>query len=384
MRAPVTAVRLGRLAVRDFRSWAQADLSLDGRSVVLVGANGAGKTNLLEALSMLGLGRGLRHARLHELPRIGGSGGWAVSATLGGDTRLGVGASAEAPGRRECRIDGCSVSGPSAFAEHLRLLWLTPAQDRLFADGASERRRFFDRMAQAREPAHGRAAAAYDLALRQRQRLLEEQSGAEAWLDALEAQMAESGVALAAARRETMSALAAADVGDLQEIFPAADLALEGDIEALLERAPAADVEAEFAARLRRERRADAAAGRPLAGPHRSDLLVSHRKSGRPARVCSTGEQKGLLVGLILAQARSLALEASFRGEKAPLVLLLDEIAAHFDEERRRALFEILDELGFQTFMTGTDKSLFAALGSRAQGFEARGGALVETELGRA
>lgn len=382
--APQASARFRRLTLTDFRSYARAEIALDGRPVVLAGPNGAGKTNILEALSLIGPGRGLRTARLDELPRIEGTGGWAVAARLeaaGDERKLGVGASADAPDRRQCRLDDASVSGPSAFADCVRFLWLTPAQDRLFVEGAGERRRFLDRMTLAHDPAHGRAANAYEQAMRSRQRLLEERSRDEAWLAALEAQMAEAGVAIAASRRDMASALAAAEVADIADVesaFPGADIALEGHIETMLASAPAAEVEEAFAARLKANRRADAEAGRALIGPHRSDLLVTHRTKGRPARLCSTGEQKALLVGLVLANARALYLASRFRG-RAPLILLLDEIAAHLDEKRRAALYDILSALGFQAFMTGTDHSLFSAWGGRAQSFSVADGEITET-----
>lgn len=380
------SARFRRLTLTDFRSYARADIALDGRPVVLSGANGAGKTNILEAISLIGPGRGLRSSRLDELPRIGGAGGWAVSVRLDDgedERRLGVGASAAAPDRRACRIDETSVSGPSAFAEHVRFMWLTPAQDRLFMEAPGERRRFLDRMTLARDAAHGRAASEYELAMRQRQKLLDERNGDVAWLAALEAQMAAAGVAIAAARRETAGALAAADVAEAAEgggVFPGADIALEGLIETALDHAPAADIEEDFAERLKGNRRADTEAGRALIGPHRSDLLVMHREKRRPARLCSTGEQKALLIGLVLANARALAIASRFgAGARAPLVLLLDEIAAHLDENRRAALFNIIDALGFQAFMTGTDHSLFTAWAGRAQGFTVADGAITET-----
>ncbi|MFQ5564160.1 MAG: DNA replication/repair protein RecF [Parvularculaceae bacterium] len=383
--AATRRARLRRLTLSDFRSYQNADINLDGRCVAFVGPNGAGKTNILEAISLMGSGRGLRGARLEDLPRIGGPGGWAVSLRLedGEDElRLGVGASQSAPDRRTCRIDGRAATGPSAFARHLRFLWLTPAQDRLFADGAAERRRFVDRMALAQDAAHAGARSAFEHAMRQRQRLLEDGGRDSAWLTALEAQMAESGVALAAARRETAARLAAEEVTGDDGLFPAADIALEGDLESALERAPAAAVEEDYAARLKRQRRADAEAGRALVGPHRSDLLVVDRAKGRPARLCSTGEQKALLIGLVLANARALARRARIgAADAAPLVLLFDEIAAHLDPDRRGRLFDILDELGFQVFMTGTDKALFSAWGDRAQMFEVAAGSVVETNL---
>lgn len=374
------SARVRRLTLTNFRSYDRIDLEFDGRPVALSGPNGAGKTNILEAISLLGPGRGVRHARLDELPRIGGAGGWAVSARLqcdGDERTLGVGSGDGEVDRRVCRIDGAAASGPSAFADCMRLVWLTPAQDRLFVDGAGERRRFLDRMAMALDPAVARVASDYETAMRQRQRLLDEKSRDDAWISALELRMAENGVALAAARRDMAGALVAAAVEDDAAAFPAADIALEGAIEAMLAYQPAADVEEDFAARLKANRRIDADAGRALEGPHRCDLLVTHRAKGRPARLCSTGEQKALLIGLVLANARALSLKPG----GAPLVLLLDEIAAHLDEARRAALFDILDGLGFQCFMTGTDAALFDAWGPRAQSFEVNGGGAAEIFL---
>lgn len=382
--AAARPARVVGLALSDFRSYASVELALDGRPVALVGRNGAGKTNLLEALSLLGPGRGLRGAALADLPREEGTGGWAVSARLDEDgvaTRVGVGTVASAPNRRVVRIDGAAASGPAALARRLRFVWLTPAQDRLFLDGAGERRRFLDRMAASRDAAHAEAHGAFELAMRQRQKLLDEGSRDDAWLSALEWKMAEAGVVVAAARRETAGAIAAADVA-ADWGFPAADLALEGELETALEREPAAAVEEAYADDLRRRRAMDAAAGRALCGPHRSDLRVSHREKGREARLCSTGEQKALLIGLVLANARALALESGFRGTAAPLVLLLDEIAAHLDEARRAALYDILHALGFQVFMTGTDAALFSAWGPRAQAFAVADGRLTEFKLG--
>jgi DNA replication and repair protein RecF len=368
--------RIRRLALSDFRSFERLDLEFDGRPVALTGANGVGKTNLLEAISLLGPGRGLRRARLEELSRIGGSGAWSVSARLscaGDEIALGVGG-VEGEGRRRCRVDGETAKGPSALGERVSLIWLTPAQDRLFVEGAADRRRFLDRIAAALDPANARIAAAYESAMLRRQRLLEDESADGAWIEALEIQMAEHGVALAASRRDTAGALAAAAAEDDGGVFPAADIALEGVIESALAHAPAAEVEEDFAARLRAMRRRDAAAGRALDGPHRSDFVVTHRGKRRAARLCSTGEQKALLIGLVLAGARALSL----RPDAPPLVLLLDEIAAHLDERRRSALFDILHGLDFQCFMTGTDESLFRAWGARAQAFEVRDGAAFE------
>ncbi len=370
--------RITRLTITDFRSYAKADIRFDGRPVAISGANGAGKTNILEAISLIGPGRGVRGARLDELPRIGGSGGWAVSARLDDgedERRFGVGANAASPSRRVCRIDDGDASGPGAFADHLRFLWLTPAQDRLFMEGAGDRRRFLDRMTLAHDAQHGRRSTAYEQAMRQRQRLLEDGARDDEWLGAVEAQMAEAGAAIAAARRAMTLRLAGAAVTEESGAFPAADISLDGELEQALERQSVEEVAREFADKLRSCRRLDAEAGRALAGPHRSDLQTVHRAKGRPARLCSTGEQKALLIGLVLANARALAAGR----EGAPLILLLDEIAAHLDPDRRAALFAIIDDLGFQAFMTGTDKALFEAWEARAQHFEARDGALHET-----
>ena len=355
-------------------------MDFDGRPAAIAGANGAGKTNILEAISLLGPGRGLRRARLDELPRIEGPGGWAVSARLhdGEDEcRIGVGAFASKPERRICRIDDNAASGPGALSNHLRFMWLTPAQDRLFQEGASERRRFLDRMALAHDAAHAKVSSAYEKAMRQRTRLLEEGGHDDSWLSGVEAQMAETGVAISNGRRNTIEKLAAANVAGDEALFPSAIMTLEGELETALETRSVEDVQEDFAAQLRCRRRLDADAGRALLGPHRSDLLVYHRGKGRLARLCSTGEQKALLIGLVLANARAV----SAQGETAPLILLLDEIAAHLDPDRRQGLFNIVDELGFQTFMTGTDESLFTAWGGRAQFFEVREGALREATL---
>lgn len=375
--APKGGVRLTRLTLSDFRSYSRLDLALDGRTVALSGPNGAGKTNILEAISLLGPGRGLRGAALDEIARQGGPGGWAVSARLSSsedDRAIGVGALAGEENRRVARIDGASASGPAALADLVRLLWLTPAQDRLFMEGPVERRRFLDRMTLTHDPAHGRASNDYETAMRQRQRLLDDGRRDDRWLAALETQMAEAGVAIASARRDMAGALAAAAVAGDDGPFPAADIALEGALETMLANAPAAEVEDDFAAALKAGRGADAAAGRALQGPHRSDVLVTHRAKGAPARLCSTGEQKALLIGLVLANARAL----QYRASGAPLILLLDEIAAHLDADRRAALYDILDALGLQCVMTGTDASLFAAWGPRAQRFCVAAGAARE------
>ena len=369
---------IARLQLTNFRSYHRAELRFDGRPVCFSGANGSGKTNILEALSLLAPGRGLRSAKLSELWCIEGDGSWAVSVRLmqdGDATILGVGSLAETPDRRVCRVDGNSASGPSAFQDYLRFIWLTPAQDRLFVEGASDRRRFFDRMVATQDREFTGFANTYERAMRQRQTLLEEGGRDDRWLSSLEQQMSEAGVAMADARRRMAITLVSQEVVGDDSLFPKADISLEGHLEAALDAAtrdgvPAADVEYEFAERLKHQRTADREARRALFGPHRSDLIVGHRAKARPARLCSTGEQKGLLIGLVLAHARSLS---SKTGTAPPLVLLLDEIGAHLDHDRRACLFDILEGLGLQAFMTGTDVSLFDGWADRAQHFTVSG-----------
>ena len=382
--APASAgVTLSRLVVTDFRSYAQAELRLDERPVVLTGENGAGKTNLLEALSLLSPGRGLRGAAHHEIARAGGPGGWAVAATLEtqeGPLRLGTGIEPgeEAVSRtRLVRVDGKQASGPSVLAQHLRMLWLTPAMDRLFLEAASDRRRFLDRLVMGLDPAHGTRVNAYERALRERNRLLSENILDPSWLGGIEEQMAEYGVAIAAARLETLGRLrgaldAAEDLLGAGRPFPRAELALDGTLECELETAAAVDVEENFRRQLAETRLRDAGAGRTLSGPHRTDLAVRHIAKDREARLCSTGEQKALLIGIVLANARMLFAHG------VPPLLLLDEIAAHLDETRRAALFDEIVNLRLQAFMTGTDAGLFEALGNRALSFRVENGAFLE------
>ena len=370
----MTAIR--HLTLQNVRSYAALDQSFDGRSVVLTGPNGAGKTNVLEAVSLLSPGRGLRSARLSDVRRQGAD-GFGVGAAMGaGDeaVRLSIRSAPPRPERREARIDGQPASGPGAFLDHLAITWLTPAQDRLFMEGASERRRFLDRMTLTRDRAHAQASAAYDKAMRQRTAALTAPRAPDPrLLTILEQQMAEAGVAVAAARRETAAMLARGYEGLRQAAFPGAEVALEGTLEEGLATRGAADVEAEFAEALARARRRDAEAGRALTGPHRADLHVTHADKAQPARLCSTGEQKALLIGLVLAGAA-----ARQAGTDTPLVLLLDEVAAHLDEDRRAALADILDRLGCQAWMTGTDDALFAPWAGRAQRFRVADGELAQ------
>ena len=360
---------LTRLSLTDFRSYDRAELELDGRSVVLTGPNGAGKTNILEAVSLLSPGRGLRNAALPEIgrraPEDTTGRAWAVAAWLevGGEAvRLGVGAESPGASRRTVRLDG-EPAAPARLTDHVRPAWLTPAQDRLFLEAAGERRRFLDRLVFAAEPAHAGFAQAYEKALRERLRLLTDGPADPVWLDALERRLAISGARLAEARALTLAALQSEIDARGDRPFPQARItplgewerrAAEGETGPVLEQA--------LASALAGSRGRDAAAGRSLTGPHRGDMSVIHAERGRPAAECSTGEQKALVLNLVLAQAARLS-----RAESAPApVLLLDEVAAHLDRRRRSALFDEIEALGLQAFLTGTDDPLFEDLAGRA------------------
>lgn len=359
MTPPAPLVR--RLTLADYRSYAQARCDMAATLVALVGENGAGKTNVLEALSMFSPGRGLRRAEFVDCARRDGAGGFAVSIELESDhatTQLGHGLTPE--GERQFRIDRAPVGSARAFADRLRVLWLTPAMDGLFNGPAGERRRFLDRLALGVDADHGARVNKLERALRNRNRLLEEGVADRRWLDAAEHEIAALGVAVAAARRETVERLSALIVAS-DSVFPWAEIAIDGEIETWLADAPALVVEGRFRERLAETRRRDAAAGRTLTGPQTSDLAVRHGPKNEAAPDCSTGEQKALLMGLTLAHAR---LVGEMTG-KAPL-LLLDEVAAHFDPKRREALFAELESLGGQVWMTGADPALFASLRGRA------------------
>lgn len=342
----------------------------------LIGPNGAGKTNVLEALTTLGAGRGLRSAELADMCREGEDGGpWAVAAGLdvaGVAVRIGVGAETTAQGgwRRVARMDGRTAT-PAQLAEQVRLVWLTPAMDRLFAGPAGERRRFLDRLAASVTPAHSDAGAGYERAMRERQRLLDNGETSGSWLDGLEQEAAAHGAALAAGRIDAIDALQTAIDARPDGPFPKADLSIEGGLEATLrDGSSAAMVEDRFADRLRAVRPRDAAAGRALDGPHRSDFSARHRAKARPAADCSTGEQKALVVGLALAHARRLADSA----RAANPLLLLDEACAHLDAERRAALAGELLALPGQAWLTGVETLAFDAFGAGAQRFEIAAG----------
>ncbi len=385
-------VGVRRLVLTEFRNYCSARLDLDAGPmvvpVVLTGPNGAGKTNLLEAISFLSPGRGLRNARLSDIDRRDGSEGcglapWAVAATV--ETRRGavnVGTGREAAGdeRRAVRIDGEPARGQAALAECVGVLWLTPQMDRLFAEGPVGRRRFLDRLVLGLDPAHAGRVARYEHAMRERSRLLRAGflSGGSAdpsWLAAVEEVMAEQGVAVAAARREAVERLDRV-CAEAEGPFPRARLSLDGAIEAWLGSMPALAAEEKFKAGLRDSRPADALSGGAALGPHRSDLGVTHAEKGIPADQASTGEQKALLISIVLAQA---GLQREVRGE--PPILLLDEVAAHLDAARRDALFAILAELESQAWLTGTDAALFAPLREAARFVSVADGALSETTL---
>lgn len=365
MGGPARSVAVRSLQVSAFRSWQRARIETGPGPVVLTGPNGAGKTNLLEALSCLGPGRGLRGARFAELARRGAAMPWAVAAEIDsprGAVRVGTGAD---PGgeseRRVARIDGQAARGPAALAEVFSMVWLTPAMDGLFREASPARRRFFDRLVAAHDPLHVRRYGAYERALRERGRLLREGCRDAAWLAALEEIMAETGVAVAAARRDLAGRLAPV-LAEGTAPFPGAGLALTGSLEAWLADMPALAAEQRFRERLEARRGDDAQAGAAACGPHRSDLAVTHLPSGMEAPLCSTGQQKALVIALLLAAAR---LEARRR----PPVLLLDDVVAHLDQDHRRALFTLLLDLGLQAWMTGSDPAPFAPLHGRCQRF---------------
>jgi DNA replication and repair protein RecF len=337
---------LTRLVLSNFRNHRDTLLTPGSGFIVLSGDNGAGKTNILESISLLAPGRGLRRAALGDIAQQGGAGGFGVAATLDSGVEIGTGTQPAAPERRIVRVNGISAAATS-LGEWLTVLWLTPAMDRLFAEPASERRRFLDRLALALAPAHAHHSARYEAAMRERNRLLGADTPADPdWLTALEARMAEHGLAIDTARRATVEQLGASLLGQSDGPFARAGLAIEGD--------DARDL----ATRLRAGRSRDAAAGRTLAGPHRQDLAVTHLGKQQPAQQCSTGEQKALLLSIVLAHAELVAARTG-----RPPILLLDEVAAHLDPMRRAALFERLAGRG-QIWMTGTEPGLFDEAGA--------------------
>jgi DNA replication and repair protein RecF len=331
---------LTRLTLTDFRSYGAASVEPGSGFVVLTGDNGAGKTNILEAVSLLAPGRGLRGSPLGEMARKGGAGGFSVSARLG-DIDLGTGTLATAPERRIVRIN-TATSSATALSEWLSIVWLTPAQDRLFSESAGERRRFLDRLVLALNPGHAHHATRYEAAMRQRNRLLAEDHADADWLAALELAMGEHGAAIAESRAALVESLSTRIAAEPDSVFARAGLSLTGW--------DGGDLPRDLAA----SRARDAAAGRTLIGPHRQDLTVTHLSKQQPAAQSSTGEQKALLLGIILAHADLVAEQVQRRP-----ILLLDEVAAHLDPSRRAALFERLDYGGGQVWLTGTEAALF-------------------------
>ncbi|ABD85582.1 DNA replication/repair protein RecF [Rhodopseudomonas palustris] len=372
----MTVSKIHRLTLTHFRNYRAASVTVRGDVVVLVGPNGAGKTNCLEAISLLSPGRGLRRATLDDIADNHGDGSWAVSAEVEGALGLatlgtGIDPRTEAAATtRRCRIDRENVGSAAAFGDHLRMVWLTPAMDGLFLGAASERRRFFDRLVLAIDSQHSSRVSALDRSLRSRNRLLEQRSHDSHWLDAIERETAELAVAVAAMRGETVTRLAAALAQrSADSAFPSATIALDGWMENALRSEPATAVEDRYRTSLRDNRARDAAAGRTLDGPHLTDLRVIYTPKNMPARDASTGEQKALLIGLVLAHAY---LVAEMTGI-TPL-LLLDEVVAHLDPSRRKALFGELARLGAQVWMTGADPAAFVDLGEGGELFEVDNG----------
>lgn len=381
----MTSAFIRRLSLTNFRSYHAAQISLDRAGpVVLTGINGAGKTNLIEAISMLAPGRGLRRATMEELAFSEGDGSWAVSAEIEGMLGLAtLGTGIEPPtaetttSSRKCRIDRENVGSATAFADHLRVVWLTPSMDPLFNGPAAERRRFIDRLVLAVDAQHSARVNALERSLRSRNRLLESGTSDSHWLDAIEHETAEVAVAVAAARAETVGRLAGAlHAAREQEqsaapAFAMPEIALDGWMEKMLPSHSALEIEDRYRELLRQNRAQDAAAGRTLDGPHRSDFKVIHAGKGIPAADCSTGEQKALLIRLVLAHASLIKEMTGY----APL-MLLDEVVAHLDPMRRAALYDALSALGAQVWMTGADPAAFGDILDRAQVIEVSGGAV--------
>ena len=373
----MTASRIQRLTLTHFRNYRAASLETRGDVVVLVGPNGAGKTNAIEAISYLAPGRGLRRATLEDVADNQGDGSWAVSAEVEGAlglATLGTGIdapSSEGPATsRRCRIDREPVTSATAFGDHLRMVWLTPSMDGLFLGAASERRRFFDRLVLAIDSEHSSRVSALDRSLRSRNRLLEVRNYDDHWCDAIERETAELAVAVAATRGQTVTRLAAMlRARGQSSAFPSAQIMLDGWMENALVSEPATTVEDRYREILRASRVRDAAAGRTLDGPHLTDLQVIYAPKNMPARDASTGEQKALLIGLVLAHAN---LVTEMTGI-TPL-LLLDEVVAHLDPDRRAALFNELTKLGAQVWMTGADPLAFTDIGGSGEIFNVDSG----------
>src|SRR5215468_529351 len=373
----MTPSRIHRLSLTHFRNYRAATIAARGDVVALVGPNGAGKTNCLEAISFLSPGRGLRRATLEDVADNQGDGSWAVSAAIEGALGLAtLGTGIDAPATetnsvtRRCRIDREPVGSAAAFGDHLRMVWLTPAMDGLFMGAASERRRFFDRLVLAIDSEHSSRVSALERSLRSRNRLLEVRNYDDHWCGAIERETAELAVAVAATRSQTATKLAEMlRARGASSPFPSAEIALDGWMENALVSEPATSVEDRYREILRTSRARDAAAGRTLDGPHLTDLQVVYAPKNMPARDASTGEQKALLIGLVLAHA---SLVAEMTGI-VPL-LLLDEVVAHLDPNRRKALFDELEKLGAQVWMTGADPAAFSEIGASGEVFDVESG----------
>ena len=367
-----------RLDLNNFRNYRSLRLELDNIPVVLTGNNGAGKTNIMEALSFLAPGRGLRHAPLGDIAFIGNQAAvdsWAVAVqfdSVDGPLKLGTGVEnlkgRDQRSRRVISIDGVVTRGQSELAKHLSMVWLTPEMDRLFMEGSSGRRRFIDRIVFGFDPEHASRLSSYEQAVRARQRLLKENSTDTIWLSVLEETIASNGVALSAARKDVVTRLNAAlsfrsEQTDVQ--FPGASLEVVGETDILLSTNPALAVEDRLRALMSSARQSDRVSGRTEHGPHRSDLVVINTDKNMPAEKCSTGEQKALLIAIVLAYAHLLTID-----RQSTPIILLDEVAAHLDENRRSALAENIKNLGIQAWLTGTDESLFESFGGSAQYFK--------------
>jgi DNA replication and repair protein RecF len=375
----MTTALVRRLTLTNYRNYHTASLEAGARTMVLVGPNGAGKTNLIEAISFLAPGRGLRRATLDEVAFSEGDGSWAVAAEIEGALGLAtLGTGLERPledgtaAQRQYRIDREPAASATAFGDHLRVVWLTPAMDALFTGAPSERRRFLDRLALAVDAEHASRVNALERSLRSRNRLLEDPRPDAHWLDAVEHETAELAVAVASLRVETVRRLDAVLDRRKGSAFPPAEIALDGWMEQLIPGHPAADIEERYRAVLRDNRARDAAAGRTLDGPHLTDLKVVYAAKGIAAAAASTGEQKALLIGLVLAHASLIADMSGF----AP-VLLLDEVVAHLDPSRRYALHGELAQLGAQAWLTGADPALFAEIDAAAAMVDVSSGRLV-------
>ncbi len=374
-----------RLTLTDFRNYPSLRIIPSCPLIALTGQNGAGKTNVLEAVSLLVPGRGLRGSAFNVVARLGGSTSWAVAADIEvpeGEFKIGTGYEGDplsedgGTSGRNAMIDGVVQRSPGALTNYLKMLWLTPAMDRLFAGPASDRRRFFDRLVISFDTHHGARVSAFEKLMRERNFLLQDPRCDYAWLTSIEVQMAEQAIAISASRNGAATVLAKHFAGHADTSpFPWGILQLTGEIEALMTAKPAVQAEAEYAMILKEQRGLDRAQGRTLKGPHRADFSVLHGSKSQSAELCSTGEQKALLIGLILAQARAVKELVG-----AAPVLLLDEVAAHLDVHRRRGLFEALTALGVQAWMTGTDAELFSEAGSASVLYNVEHGTILEVK----